>query len=151
MRSSQKRLLKELRDIQEDPITNCTLGPKNMKNLYAWNATIIGPEGSPYEGGLFKLDIDFPESYPFKPPKVKFRTKIYHCNIDPKGNICADILKNNWSPALTITKVILSISSLLTDCNPDDPLVPSIAAIYRKDKKEYDENAKRWTQCFAGN
>ena len=56
MRSSQKRLLKELRDIQEDPITNCTLGPKNMKNLFAWNATIIGPEGSPYEGGLFKLD-----------------------------------------------------------------------------------------------
>ena len=80
MRSSQKRLLKEIRDIKKDDVHNCTMGPKNMKNIYCWDATIIGPEGSPYAGGVFKLDIDFPETYPFKPPKVKFRTKIYHCN-----------------------------------------------------------------------
>lgn len=96
--------------------------------------------GSVYEGGVFFLDIHFPPEYPFKPPKVGrnyfhavntriisyfsfhlqvlFRTRIYHCNINSQGVICLDILKDNWSPALTISKVLLSICSLLTDCNP---------------------------------
>ncbi|XP_077056192.1 ubiquitin-conjugating enzyme E2 E1-like isoform X2 [Siphateles boraxobius] len=78
----------------------------------------MGPPGSVYEGGVFFLDIAFTPDYPFKPSKVTFRTRIYHCNINSQGVICLDILKDNWSPALTISK-LLSISSLLTDCNPD--------------------------------
>ena len=101
-------------------------GPKG-DNLYEWVSTILGPPGSPYEGGVFFLDIHFTPEYPFKPPKVTFRTRIYHCNVNSQGVICLDILKDNWSPALTISKVLLSICSLLTDCNPSDPLVGSIA------------------------
>jgi len=78
----------------------------------------MGPTGSPYEGGVFFLDIQFPTDYPFKPPKLSFKTRIYHCNINSNGAICLDILKDNWSPALTSSKVLLSICSLLTDCNP---------------------------------
>ncbi|CAJ0651916.1 8490_t:CDS:2, partial [Entrophospora sp. SA101] len=87
-------------------------------NLYDWVSTITGPADSPYAGGIFFLDINFPQDYPFKPPKVVFRTRIYHCNINSSGQICLDILKDNWSPALTISKVLLSICSLLTDANP---------------------------------
>ena len=102
----------------------------------------MGPEGSPYQGGLFSLNIHFPTDYPFKPPKINFVTRIYHPNINQNGAICLDILKDQWSPALTISKgknklkyiVLLSISSLLTDPNPDDPLVPEIANIYKTDK-----------------
>ena len=101
-------------------------GPKG-DNLYEWVSTILGPPGSPYEGGCFFLDIHFTPEYPFKPPKVTFKTRIYHCNVNSQGVICLDILKDNWSPALTISKVLLSICSLLTDCNPSDPLVGSIA------------------------
>ena len=70
--------------------------------MYNWHATIIGPEDSPYNGGLFFLNIVFPTDYPFKPPKVTFVTKIYHPNINANGGICLDILKDQWSPALTI-------------------------------------------------
>ncbi|XP_058642643.1 ubiquitin-conjugating enzyme E2 E3 isoform X2 [Onychostoma macrolepis] len=115
--SSAKRIQKELAEITLDPPPNCSAGPKG-DNIYEWRSTILGPPGSVYEGGVFFLDITFSSDYPFKPPKVTFRTRIYHCNINSQGVICLDILKDNWSPALTISKVLLSICSLLTDCNP---------------------------------
>jgi len=109
----------------------------------------MGPEDSPYAGGVFFLNIHFPPDYPFKPPKVSFTTKIYHPNINSNGSICLDILKDQWSPALTISKVLLSISSLLTDPNPDDPLVPEIATIYKSDRDRYNATAREWTGRYA--
>uniref|UniRef100_A0A8C5PSY4 E2 ubiquitin-conjugating enzyme n=1 Tax=Leptobrachium leishanense TaxID=445787 RepID=A0A8C5PSY4_9ANUR len=123
-------------------------GPKG-DNIYEWRSTILGPPGSVYEGGVFFLDITFTPEYPFKPPKVTFRTRIYHCNINSQGVICLDILKDNWSPALTISKVLLSICSLLTDCNPADPLVGSIATQYMTNRGEHDRMARQWTKRYA--
>ena len=109
----------------------------------------MGPDDSPYAGGVYFLNIHFPTDYPFKPPKVTFTTRIYHPNINSNGSICLDILKDQWSPALTISKVLLSISSLLTDPNPDDPLVPEIAHIYKGDKPKYEATAREWTRKYA--
>ncbi|XP_030226551.1 ubiquitin-conjugating enzyme E2 E1 isoform X1 [Gadus morhua] len=142
------RIQKELADITLDPPPNCSAGPKG-DNIYEWRSTILGPPGSVYEGGVFFLDIAFTPDYPFKPPKVTFRTRIYHCNINSQGVICLDILKDNWSPALTISKVLLSICSLLTDCNPADPLVGSIATQYTTNRAEHDRTAKQWTKRYA--
>merc|ERR1711862_431762 len=89
------------------------------------------------------------ENNPFKPPKILFRTRIYHCNVNSKGVICLDILKDAWSPALTVAKVLLSISALLSDPNPDDPLVGSIAKQYKTDRAEHDRMASVWTQRYA--
>merc|ERR1712084_97014 len=100
-----------------------------------------GPADSAYAGGVFFLNIVFPADYPFKPPKCHFTTKIYHCNVNANGAICLDILKDQWSPALTISKVLLSISSLLCDANPSDPLVPEIAQVYLKDRAKHDPTA----------
>lgn len=147
---AQKRIQKELADLGKDPPANCSAGPSNEGcDMFKWQATIMGPKDSPYEGGVFFLNILFPSDYPFKPPRCNFTTKIYHCNISSNGSICLDILKDQWSPALTISKVLLSISSLLTDPNPADPFVPEIANLLTKDKKKHDGNAREWTQKYA--
>ncbi|PNX94797.1 ubiquitin-conjugating enzyme E2 10-like protein [Trifolium pratense] len=160
---ASKRILKELKDLQKDPPTSCSAGDCLDKQLnlqhilwivfvgpvaedmFHWQATIMGPPDSPYSGGVFLVTIHFPPDYPFKPPKVAFRTKVFHPNINSNGSICLDILKEQWSPALTISKVLLSICSLLTDPNPDDPLVPEIAHMYKTDKNKLYSNVLKYT------
>lgn len=146
--SALRRINKEWRDLVDDPPSNVSAGPLGP-DMFHWTATIVGPSDSPYEGGLFFLDIRFPPDYPFKAPVVRFQTKVYHPNIDQHGNICLDILKNEWSPALNIGNVLLSISSLLTDANPDDPLVPTIAHQYRTNREAYQKTARQWTMQYA--
>ena len=93
--AAAKRIKKELEEIQNDPPANCSAGVDG-DDIYNWTATIMGPAGTPYHGGVFYLNITFPQNYPFKPPKVHFVTKIYHPNINSGGGICLDILKENW-------------------------------------------------------
>lgn len=143
-----KRINRELLDIQRDAPENCSAGPRG-ENIYIWDAMIVGPTDSPYAGGIFKLEIHFPTDYPFKPPKCIFTTKIFHPNISSNGNICLDILKDQWSPALTISKVLLSICSLLTDPNPKDPLVPDVANLYIQNRQAYNDKARQWTLQYA--
>jgi len=148
--STIQRLNKELADINKNPPTNCSAGLID-DDIFHWQATIMGPEGTPYHGGVFELRIDFPQDYPFKPPNVIFTTRIYHCNINSNGNICLDILKEQWSPALTISKVLLSICSLMNDQNPNDPLDPDAAELYLKDYNKFLEQAAFYTTMYASN
>lgn len=143
-----KRIHKELHDLSRDPPAQCSAGPVG-DDMFHWQATIMGPCDSPYQGGVFFLTIHFPTDYPFKPPKVAFTTRIYHPNINSNGSICLDILRSQWSPALTISKVLLSICSLLCDPNPDDPLVPEIARMYKTDTQKYTKTAQEWTNKYA--
>mmetsp|Transcript_8449 Transcript_8449/g.12487 ORF Transcript_8449/g.12487 Transcript_8449/m.12487 type:complete len:151 (-) Transcript_8449:64-516(-) len=144
-----KRIQKEYKEITKDPPCNCSAGPISTNNMYEWNGTIFGPPDSPYEGGTFRLNITFPPDYPYKAPKVKFTTPIYHPNINGRGDICLDILKDQWSPALTVSKVLLSICALLTDPNPDDPLVSEIANLYKSNRSEYNKKAREHTNKHA--
>ena len=146
---SARRIARELIDLRKDPPANCSAGPANESDMYNWEGIMFGPSDSPYAGGVFKVTIQFPIDYPFKPPRIVFLTKIYHPNINKAGFICLDILKQNWSPALTISKVLLSVLSMLTDPNPNDPLEPDIAHQYTSDRAGYEVTAREWTVTYA--
>lgn len=145
---SVARLNRELKQISKNSTENISVGLKD-DNILEWEATLIGPTQTPYEGGIFKLRLLFTDDYPFKPPKITFTTRIYHPNINRQGVICLDILKNNWSPALTVSKILLSICSLLSDPNPNDPLDSDIANVYKTNIELFNKNAKEWTINFA--
>ena len=148
-RTAEMRIRRELEDLLSRETTFVTAGPVDDENLFQWTATVAGPQDSPYAGGLFELVMVVPDDYPFRPPKVAFQTRIYHPNISPDGGICLDLLRDAWSPALTVSKLLLSICSLLTDPNPSDPLVPAIAEQYMRDRERFNETASAWTQVYA--
>ncbi|KEI38759.1 uncharacterized protein L969DRAFT_94942 [Mixia osmundae IAM 14324] len=148
----QKRIAHEIKNLSQDNgVEGVKARPKDDGNMFDWYAELQGPANSPYEGGLFKLSIILPRDYPFNRsrPQLQFQTKVYHPNINQNGHICLDVLKHAWSPALTISKVLLSLLSLLTDPNPDDPLVGEIAMEYRSNRKRYDQTAREWTSKYA--
>lgn len=148
--ASNKRIAKELHIMQKDPPPYISAAPIDQDDFHKWQAIIFGPEDSIYAGGVFKLSIVFPVDYPFKAPKIDFLTKIFHCNIMNK-NLCIDILKTQWSPALTIDKVLISIASLLMDPNPKDPLNREAAELYLNDREAYNKKAQEWTRKYASN
>ncbi|KAL2613114.1 hypothetical protein R1flu_024806 [Riccia fluitans] len=105
-----RRIIKETQRLLSEPAPGISASPSE-ENLRYFNVMILGPTQSPYEGGVFKLELFLPEEYPMAAPKVRFLTKIYHPNIDKLGRICLDILKDKWSPALQIRTVLLSIQA----------------------------------------
>jgi len=153
--SSSKRIMKELKDIKEAEAKSkqaekiLYMAPVDDSDIYSWRGKICPPKGSNYQGGSFYLDIKFPTDYPFKPPKIRFITRIFHPNVNTNGTICLDILGEKWSPALTISKVMMSICSWLDDPNPDDPLVPDIASLCKSDQPKYKEKCREWTAKHA--
>lgn len=143
-----RRIIKETQRLMQEPVPGISAVPSETNARY-FHVIVTGPEDSPFEGGLFKLELFLPEDYPMSAPKVRFITKIYHPNIDRLGRICLDILKDKWSPALQIRTVLLSIQALLSAPNPDDPLANDVAELWKVNESEAIRNAKEWTRRYA--
>ncbi|KAH1075178.1 hypothetical protein J1N35_027506 [Gossypium stocksii] len=149
MGPAYETILEELNRFETKPPSYASAGSVTG-DMFHWQAAIFGPGDSPYDGGVFEVDIQFPLQYPSEPPKFVFKTKIFHLNIDRNGNIGLDILKDRWSRSLTIPQVLHSICSLLENPNPDAPiLVPEIANMYNTDPENYKKTARSWTQKYA--
>jgi len=140
--------LKKLVDKQKGDCPIISL--ENKDGFTKWEAVITGPKDSEYDGGLFVVDIEIPSKYPFCPPKMKFATKVWHPNISSQtGAICLDILKDEWSPALTIRTALLSLQALLSTPEPDDPQDAEVATQYKQDRSSFTKNATAWTKQYA--
>ena len=149
MAQALKRIEKELKKFNEEEQEGLTAGPPDDSDMFKWDASLTGPENSPYEGGTFNLSIEFPKDYPFKPPKVEFTTKVYHPNVKSTGTICLDILKDAWSPDISVSQILIAIQNLLIYPNIDHPLEPEIAKQYTDNKEAYEKTAKEWTEKYA--
>lgn len=143
------RILEELNDVARDPPPNCSAGLVNSDDLFNWHAVIVGPEGTPYEGGVFHLDISFPDDYPHSPPKVTFTTKIYHPNVSNEGDISLDVLLWNWSPLMRVGQVLLSICWLLGEPDMENAVNEHAAYNYTEEPDVYNAIAREWTETHA--
>lgn len=146
---STKRIRKELSQLWVDPPAFCRPGASPATDPYHFEVVIDGPAGSPYAGGTFPVDVVLPRDYPFKPPKLTFKTKVYHPNIDAEGRMFLDIFKGHWTPALTLSKALLSVVSVLYDPLLDLPVQRGIARQYRLERALFEETARGWTRRYA--
>ncbi|KAM8812632.1 ubiquitin-conjugating enzyme E2 T [Rhynchonycteris naso] len=146
------RLKRELSLLATEPPPGITCWPERdqMDDL---RAQIIGGANTPYEKGVFTLEVIVPERYPFEPPQIRFLTPIYHPNIDSAGRICLDVLKSPprgaWRPSLNIATVLASIQLLMAEPNPDDPLMADISSEFKYNRPVFLKNAQQWTEKHA--
>lgn len=122
-------------------------GSPCVDNVMIWDAVIIGPEGTPFEDGTFRLQMEFDEGYPTSPPVVRFISKMFHPNIYTSGDLCLDILQNKWSPTYDVTSILTSVQSLLHDPNPNSPANAEAAKLFREDRKEYNRKVKETVEA----
>nr|CAD7455653.1 unnamed protein product [Timema tahoe] len=144
----RNRLRNELKGLRTDPPEGIEAVPLDPKCCH-WQATITGPVGSPYEGGLFYLYIQVPYSYPMCPPIVRFLTRIFHPNVSRHGDVGIDSIHHNWSLALTISKVLISVQSLLTDPYCEVCMEPEVGELYLNDRDTFEDVARTWTWRYA--
>ena len=154
-KKGKDRLVEELDKLMNDPDINNCFGVDYWDpdapnpDVFHWQITLVPPQGTDYEGGFFKLEAKFSEEYPLYAPKMKFLTKIYHCNVDELGNICLNTLKKNWKQSFTMEDVLNHIIILLYKQNPDSALNGSAATLYKKDKSKFKEEVKKYVKDYA--
>ena len=140
------RLLKELKEIQDAGLTTVRDVTPDESNVKRWTGLLV-PQASPYNKGAFKMELVFPDEYPFKPPKITIVTKIYHPNVDEKGQVCLPIVSaDKWKPATKSIHVINALSVLIDSPNHDHPTRPELSEEYKKDKATFIKNAEDFTR-----
>ncbi|KAK5000327.1 Ubiquitin-conjugating enzyme E2 1 [Elasticomyces elasticus] len=159
-----RRLTKEIADVQKDPQSGVFLEPftasttksqskdnSTFDDLTHFRGVFAGPPDTPYEGGNYYVDIRIPGDYPFKPPEMRFITRIWHPNISSvTGAICLDTLKTAWSPVLTLKSALISLRSLLSSPEPKDPQDAEVARMLITNPREFERVAREWAIKYAG-
>ncbi|GFQ68816.1 ubiquitin-conjugating enzyme E2 L3 [Trichonephila clavipes] len=147
--AATRRLQKELQDIRKANMKCFRDIRVDDTNILSWQGLIV-PDCAPYSKGAFRIEINFPAEYPFKPPKILFRTKIYHPNIDEKGQVCLPIISvENWKPATKTDQVIQALVALVNEPEPEHPLRTDLAEEYSRDRKKFFKNAEDFTKKFS--
>lgn len=144
--AQRKRLSKELRECSTNPHPRFSLYP-DKQDIFSWTGVIMGANGTPYFGGTFEVSIKITKEYPFKPPRVRFVTRVFHPNISLNGSL--DVFHDNWSPALTLPRVVESVLHILENPNPDSPLNYEAADLYIRNREQYEANVVEYTQLYA--
>jgi len=140
---ARKRLMRDLNKLHKDGLQGVSAAP-NENDIMSWTAVIFGPEDTQWQGGTFTLEVKFTEEFPTKPPHVRFVSRMFHPNVYNNGEICLDILQNQWSPIYDISAILTSVQSLLCDPNPNSPANSEAAQLWTENRPEYN---KRVNSC----
>ncbi|XP_076799766.1 ubiquitin-conjugating enzyme E2 L3-like isoform X1 [Clavelina lepadiformis] len=147
--AATRRLQKEMMTIQQSTNKSYRFMETNSTNLLVWNMLII-PQVAPYNKGAFKIEITFPAEYPFKPPKITFKTKIYHPNIDEKGQMCLPIISPEcWKPATKADQVLCDLVKMIHEPQPEHPLRADVAEEYSRDRNKFNKTAEEFTKKYS--
>ena len=150
MAKASNRLKNEFNALGNEPVYNSTVLLENEEDLFNWIVVMQGPEGTPYEGGIFKLHFKFPENYPFKAPDVKFVTSVYHPNIKlDTGEICQDVFASSWAPTQRVTDILEKILTMLREPATSTPLESEICNEFMNNRTKFNENARAHTLKYA--
>ena len=142
-------LKKELQELQKDPIITLGVTVGAIKgDVFNWTITMLGPQDTPYAGGLFYLTAKFPDDYPTHGPKVKFVNQMYHLNVSKNGDVCINTL-GNWVKGTTMTEVLSLIFALFYKQNPNDPYDHQMAELFKNNRQQFDKKAKEYTLKYA--
>lgn len=145
----KRRIQKEVDEVKRDTACGVQIevDDANFKHMVG---VIKGPADTPYSGGTFRVDITIPADYPFDPPKMKFITKMWHPNVSSQtGAICLDILKDAWSPALTMKTALMSLQALMCAPEPNDPQDAEVANMFKRSYEQFASTARFWTETYA--
>lgn len=147
--AASKRLQKELVDLRTSGLRTVKEINVDEGNLLIWNALIV-PSQPPFNYGAFRVELNFPVEYPFKPPRLTLKTKIYHPNFDEKGQICLSIVSpENWKPATRVNQVMEALVQLIHEPEPDHPLRADLAEEFVTNRKKFLKNAEEHTKKFS--
>ncbi|KAF5128464.1 Ubiquitin-conjugating enzyme E2 14 [Metarhizium anisopliae] len=142
----------EYAEISQSPPEGFTISLPPNESIHTWQITLVPPPASPFHPGKYGILLTLPVEYPFKPPAVRFTTRLYHPNVtnDSLGNVCLGILKpENWKPSTKVAAVLDALRNLLVEPQPDDPLEERIADEYRNDRPAWDKNVRLHVDKYA--
>ena len=145
------QLKKELKELQTDPLATLgvTVGLVKKNDYFHWQITMLGPQDTPYAGGLFFLTADFPNNYPNVGPEIRFKNKIYHLNVNAvNGHVCISTL-NEWQEGTTMSEVLSLIFALFYKENPESAYDKTKADLFKKNRAQFDKNVREWTRKYA--
>ncbi|CAF0784110.1 unnamed protein product [Adineta steineri] len=145
---ARRKLIREREDFEQNAPDYIYAEPMK-NNIFHWRATVLGPSDTPFEGGIFILDIICSDEYPFKPPKCTMKTNMFHPNISSIGKIYIRILEDDWRAVLTIENILLSIASILATPAMDNPINHEAARYFRENRREYNSIVREYTLKYA--
>ncbi|PVH99285.1 ubiquitin-conjugating enzyme [Periconia macrospinosa] len=161
--SASKRLFKEYKSLSSDPPEGITAGPVSEDDMFLWEALIQGPEGTPFEGGVFPAELKFPKDYPLAPPKMKFLVDVWHPNVYANGEVCISILhppgddphhyeqaSERWSPIQSVEKILISVMSMLAEPNDESPANVDAARMWREKRGQYEDIVRKNVRTSLG-
>ncbi|GAW26804.1 putative ubiquitin-conjugating enzyme [Rosellinia necatrix] len=163
MSQAHRRLLGEYKALSTNPPEGITAGPIDEEDMFLWEALIQGPEGTPFEGGIFPAELRFTKEYPLAPPKMTFLGEIFHPNVYSNGVVCISILhpagddpnqyehaSERWSPVQSVEKILISVMSMLAEPNDESPANVEAAKMWRENRSQYEQRVRDGVRRMLG-